>query len=147
MIRKWSVLIAFLALATLLYVAFNLDFLLYPSTTLIPQTVTHIVLFQFKDSVDKPTINKIYNRMMGLRTECLHPVRSRPYIKSIKGGIDNSPEGLQNGITHAFVVEFASTWDRDYYVKEDPAHKAFVQWVGSAVEKATVVDFMPGRFE
>ncbi|CAI4218507.1 unnamed protein product [Parascedosporium putredinis] len=120
---------------------------LIPDAALVAPGVTHIVLFQFKSSLEKSTIDKVYRRMLALKSECLHPVRSRPYIKSIQGGSDNSPEGLQNGITHAFVVEFASTWDRDYYVNDDPAHKAFVQWVGSAVEKATVVDFVPGRLE
>ncbi|KEZ45957.1 hypothetical protein SAPIO_CDS1346 [Scedosporium apiospermum] len=143
-------LILLLALLILLYLAITSDFssLISPATLpLVPQTVTHIVLFQFKSSVDNATIKKVYNRMLSLKHECLHPVRSKPYIRSVKGGIDNSPEGLQNGITHAFVVEFASVWDRDYYIRDDPAHKAFVEWVGSAVENAIVVDFSLGRLE
>ena len=49
--------------------------------------------------------------------------------------------GLQNGITHGFVVEFGSVEDRDYYVKEDPTHQAFVKSIEDLVEKAIVVDF------
>lgn len=48
---------------------------------------------------------------------------------------------LKNGITHAFVVEFASVEDRDYYVKEDPAHREFVKGLDGILEKAQVVDF------
>lgn len=56
----------------------------------------------------------------------------------------------QNGFTHAFVVEFASAADRDFYVNEDKAHHAFVdRWIKSAdgiAAKAMVVDFAPGSF-
>lgn len=52
----------------------------------------------------------------------------------------------KHGITHAFVVEFESAEDRDYYVQKDPAHRAFVESVGSVLEKAQVIDFTPGVF-
>lgn len=57
---------------------------------------------------------------------------------------------MQNGLTHAFVVEFASVADRDYYVKKDEAHRGFVEkWFtapGAILAKAVVVDFLPGSF-
>ncbi|KAM7215195.1 dabb domain containing protein [Rhypophila decipiens] len=65
----------------------------------------------------------------------------QPYITSIKGGEDNSIEGLHGDVTHAFVVEFASAEDRLYYVHRDPAHKAFIQFVGGLINKLIVVDF------
>jgi Stress responsive A/B Barrel Domain len=49
-------------------------------------------------------------------------------------------------LTHAFAVEFASEEDRDYYVRHDPAHLAFVKSVEAVVEKAQVLDFTPGIF-
>lgn len=52
----------------------------------------------------------------------------------------------QNGITHGFVVEFASVADRDYYVKTDPAHQAFVKTLDGLVVKAIVVDFLNGEY-
>ena len=52
----------------------------------------------------------------------------------------------QNGITHAFVVVFESVEDRDYYVKTDPAHHAFIEFVGPHVEKVNVVDYSEGQF-
>jgi hypothetical protein len=57
-----------------------------------------------------------------------------------------SDNDLQNGITHGFVVEFASREDRDYYVKEDPTHQAFVKSIEDLVEKAIVVDFNDREF-
>lgn len=32
---------------------------------------------------------------MGLSSACVNPSTLKPYIKSLKGGKDNSPEGLQ----------------------------------------------------
>lgn len=50
---------------------------------------------------------------------------------------------FQGGITHAFVVEFASVADRDYYVASDPVHQEFVKSLDGLVERAQVVDFTP----
>ncbi len=36
--------------------------------------------------------------------------------------------------------------DRDYYVKNDPTHQAFVKSIGGIVEKVTVVDFTDGVY-
>ena len=84
--------------------------------------------------------------MLALKEKCVKPDTGKPYIKSSKGGVDNSIEGLQGGITHAFVVEFESEEDREYYVKKDPAHSAFVKSLGSVIEKAQVIDFSAGVF-
>ncbi|KAK2787913.1 hypothetical protein FQN52_004378 [Onygenales sp. PD_12] len=51
-----------------------------------------------------------------------------------------------DGITHAFVVEFENVEDRDYYVNKDPAHLAFVGGLGDAIQKVQVIDFTNGVF-
>ena len=33
--------------------------------------------------------------MLGLKNSCIHPTSQKPYIRSLTGGRDNSPEGLQ----------------------------------------------------
>ncbi|KAJ5489092.1 hypothetical protein N7539_003982 [Penicillium diatomitis] len=86
------------------------------------------------------------DRMLALKDKCVHPTTNQSYIKSSSGGSDNSIEGLQAGITHAFVVEFASAEDRDYYVKEDPAHREFVKSLDGVLEKGQVIDYTPGVF-
>ncbi|KAK7697096.1 hypothetical protein SLS64_013889 [Diaporthe eres] len=83
---------------------------------------------------------------MALRTACVNPSSLQPYIKSLTGGKDNSPEGLQHGATHGFVVEFASTQDRDYYVSQDPAHQKLKKSIDSLVESVVVVDWENGQF-
>jgi hypothetical protein len=41
---------------------------------------------------------------------------------------------------------FTSEQDRDYYVNDDPAHKAFVQTIRPIIASVRVVDFETGVF-
>jgi len=43
-------------------------------------------------------------------------------------------------------MHFESEEDRDYYVAEDPVHLGFVKSLEGVVERAQVVDYVPGRF-
>lgn len=52
----------------------------------------------------------------------------------------------QNGMSHAFVLNFYSNEDRDYYVNEDPIHQAFKEAASAVVEKSLVLDFQDGVF-
>ncbi|KAH8811821.1 hypothetical protein F5884DRAFT_783547 [Xylogone sp. PMI_703] len=109
-------------------------------------TIVHIVLFGFKPSADDSAIKDVCERMLALRENCIHPTTKKPYILSNSGGKDNSPEGLQGGITHAFVSHFANAEDRKYYIEQDPAHLAFVKSLDGVVEKAQVIDYTIGEF-
>ncbi|UNI14535.1 hypothetical protein JDV02_001153 [Purpureocillium takamizusanense] len=113
-------------------------------------SVKHIVYFQFKATATPDDINKCVSDMLGLKNKCVHPTTQKQYIKSSVGGKDISIEGLQHGITHAFIVEFDSVADRDYYVKEDPAHiefvKTYVTSPDTVLEKGQVIDFVTGEF-
>lgn len=107
--------------------------------------------------------------MLELKDKCVKSDTGEPYILSSQGGLDNSPEGLQvrtlsivssypyctersspylgqDGITHAFVVGFETAEDRDYYVKEDPAHQEFIKSVRDLLVKSQVLDSIPGIF-
>lgn len=107
---------------------------------------------------------QITSKFFGLKKLCVHPDTRRPYILSVTGGKDTSSEGLQvrktpestvleasdtrqqNGMSHAFILRFVSNEDRDYYVKEDPAHQAFKDAAAAVVEKTLVMDFQEGVF-
>lgn len=52
----------------------------------------------------------------------------------------------QDGITHVFIIEFETTADRDFFVNEDAAHKAFIEKNIPRVEKTQVVNFTPYKF-
>ena len=54
---------------------------------------------------------------------------------------------IQNGMSHAFVVEFENVEDRDYYVNDNPVHDEFKKLAGKVLEKAQVVDFTDGIFK
>ncbi|KAF1835094.1 stress responsive A/B barrel domain-containing protein [Decorospora gaudefroyi] len=116
-----------------------------PRGPVVPFT-THIVLFQFKDGTSSFAIKEITSELLALKKACVHPQTLRPYIVSISGGKDISTEKLQDGISHAFVLQFHSIEDRDYYVDEDPVHKAFKEAASSVVKKAIVVDYQNGVF-
>jgi len=49
-------------------------------------------------------------------------------------------------LTHGFVLEFASKEDRDYYVKQDPSHLAFVKKNSPQFEVVRVLDYEKGVF-
>ncbi|CAH0037698.1 unnamed protein product [Clonostachys solani] len=106
--------------------------------------ITHVVLVQVKPDISAVERRSAFEEFYALKNKCLN-AEGKPYIKSILGGKDNSPEGLQDGITHVFIVEFEKSADRDYYVKDDAAHKAFVETLKGAVVKVQVVDFTPYR--
>ncbi|KAF5672004.1 dimeric alpha-beta barrel [Fusarium heterosporum] len=102
--------------------------------------INRIVQFQFKPDTGNDEIENVSVKIQGMKGKCVHPESKRPYIRSIQGGADSAPEGLQQGITHAFVIQFDSSEDRDYYALKDPAHLAVVAQLGPLVEKVQIID-------
>ncbi|CAI6338187.1 unnamed protein product [Periconia digitata] len=125
--------------------AHNLALSRRPAEPPVPIT-THIVLFQFKESASAFHVKDITSKMLSLKKSCIHHTTHRSYIKSITGGKDNSKEKLQSNLSHAFILTFASNEDRDFYVNDDPVHKAFKDAAGPYLEKAVVVDFQESVF-
>jgi hypothetical protein len=110
------------------------------------EMIHHLVLLEFKQHATPMAISRATADLLELKTLCVHPLTQKPYIRGIKGGRDHSPEGLQRGMTHAFILEFDSVEDRNYYVEEDPAHIAFQDRIKPVVEGVLVLDFTPGKF-
>ncbi|KXJ89321.1 stress responsive A/B barrel domain-containing protein [Microdochium bolleyi] len=108
--------------------------------------VFHIVVFKFKALVPEDEVKAACESMLSLGTQCVHPTSGTNYIKVHGGGLENSPEGLQQGMTHPFVFEFANEADRDYYLDTDPAHVAFKEGLAELVDKVHVYDFTAGKF-
>ncbi|KIX05245.1 uncharacterized protein Z518_06117 [Rhinocladiella mackenziei CBS 650.93] len=109
-------------------------------------SIVHMVLFKLKSSLTDAEKKEFCDDMLSLRQTCLHPTSNKPYIVSSSGGIDDSPEGVQGGFTHGFVVEFASKEDRDYYVTTDPIHQAFVKKNGARFDDVRVIDYEKGVY-
>jgi hypothetical protein len=93
----------------------------------------HVVMFKFSESTTPAGIQKIEAAFAAL------PQKIKE-IKSLEWGINTSPEKLNQGMTHCFILTFTSDKDRDDYLIH-PAHQAFGKSLGSDVEKVTVVDF------
>lgn len=93
----------------------------------------HVVLFKFKETSSKADIEKVEKAFAGLS-------KSISLIKSFEWGTNNSPENLNQGLTHCFLATFSSEKDRDDYLVH-PKHKEFVAIAGPHIEKATVVDY------
>lgn len=105
-----------------------------PTETTMPDSVLrHVVLFGFKDTTSPEEVTKIVEAFRALPAQISE-------IKSFEWGTNNSPEGLNQGLTHAFTLTFHSEADRDAYLPH-PAHKAFGEVLGSSLANVTVVDY------
>ncbi|MES2873126.1 MAG: Dabb family protein [Bacteroidota bacterium] len=97
----------------------------------------HMVLFKFKDESSAADIKKVEDAFRALPSK----------IKEIKGfewGMNNSPENLNQGFTHAFFVSFASEKGREIYLPH-PAHKDFVKILSPHLDKVLVLDYWAGK--
>lgn len=93
----------------------------------------HVVLFKFKDNAPATGIKTVEDAFMALKGKI-------SLIKDVEWGINNSPEKLNEGLTHCFFVTFSSEKDRDDYLVH-PDHKAFVEILKPYLDKAVVIDY------
>jgi hypothetical protein len=92
-------------------------------------------MFKFKDGTTPDQVASIEKAFAGLKAQIPE------LIKDFEFGTNNSPEGLDQGLTHCFIATFASEKDRDAYLPH-PAHQAFVENFAKVyVDKVTVLDF------
>lgn len=97
------------------------------------QVLRHVVMFKFKDSSSPDDIKKVENAFRDLKNKI-------KVIKDFEWGTNNSPEGLNQGLTHCFLVTFASEKDREIYLPH-PDHQAFVEILKPHLDKVTVIDY------
>ena len=93
----------------------------------------HVVLFKFKESSTADDIKKVEDAFAALPDKISQ-------IKRFEWGTNNSPEGLDKGFTHCFLLTFASEEDRAIYLPH-PDHKAFGAIIGPHLEDVLVVDY------
>ena len=97
----------------------------------------HVVLFSFKSTSSDDDVKKVEDAFRALPSK----------IKEITGfewGKNNSPEGLDQGFTHCFLVSFNSEKDREIYLPH-PAHRAFVEVLKPNLDKVLVIDYWAGK--
>lgn len=93
----------------------------------------HVVIFKFKEASPAVEVQKVVDGFRALGSKI-------PEIASFEYGTNNSPEGLNDGFTHCFLVTFKSEKDRDAYLPH-PDHKYFVELLKPHLDKAMVIDY------
>jgi hypothetical protein len=93
----------------------------------------HAVLFSFKEDSYPAGVKAVEEAFAGLPGKI-------PEIHSYEWGINNSPEGLNQGYTHLFFVTFKSEADRAVYLPH-PAHLAFVEILKPHLNEVLVLDY------
>jgi len=93
----------------------------------------HIVLFKFKSKTTESDIKKIETAFGELPAKI-------PAIKDYEWGLNNSPENLDKGFTHCFLLTFEQESDRATYLPH-PAHEVFKALVGPHLDDVLVFDY------
>ena len=79
----------------------------------------HVVLLELAESTSPETINEIFAGFGAL-------VAKLPGAISVTSGVNVSPEGLDRGFRHGFVMDFESAAARDAYLAHHD-HVAFAE--------------------
>ena len=95
--------------------------------------IYHVVSLKFKPSASKDQVKAVEDAFRGLKEKV-------PGITSLKWGTNVSPEKLDKGFTHCFVLTFASEKQRDAYLVH-PDHQAFGRLLRPVLEDVFVIDF------
>lgn len=96
--------------------------------------LVHMVAFKFKPEAGPGQIQEIEKAFAALPAKISE-------IRSFEWGTNNSPEKLDRGFTHGFVLTFKDAKDRDAYLVH-PDHQAFGKLVGPVLADVFVLDFL-----
>jgi hypothetical protein len=109
------------------------DFFSLQLPTPTAEALRHVVFLKFKPEVGGAAVREVLQAFQGLGKRI-------EQIAAIESGVNNSPEGLSDGLTHAFTLTFRSATDRDLYLHH-PHHQEFVQLALPALERVCVLDY------
>ena len=97
--------------------------------------VKHIVVFKYKATATPAQIEEVTTAFVALKKKI-------PGILAFEYGENNSPENLNKGFTHIYLLTFKDAAARDAYLPH-PEHKKFGELLGrlGILEEPFVVDF------
>ena len=95
--------------------------------------IKHIALFRFKEGTTEEQIQKTLDELMELSENV-------PGVEDYVAGVNNSPEGLNKGYTHGFVMTFTDAAARDAYLLH-PEHERVKTTVLPWIEDVAIFDF------
>ena len=93
----------------------------------------HVVSLKFKPGAAADQVKAVEQAFQGLKAKI-------PGIRTLHWGTNVSPEKLDKGFTHCFVLTFATEKDRDAYLVH-PDHKAFGGVLKPVMGDVFVIDF------
>lgn len=97
------------------------------------RVLRHVVIFKFKPEVTPTQLDEINLAFQNLKVAI-------PQVQDFERGINNSPEGLNKGFTHCYLITFATEADREAYLPH-PAHKKFVELLSGKLDEPFVFDY------
>lgn len=97
------------------------------------ERIRHVVLSAFRDDAPADRIRAVQADFAALE----HQV---PGIVDLEWGTNQSPEGLDQGFTHCFLVTFDDAAARDAYLTH-PAHVTFGLSLQPLLDRVLVVDY------
>lgn len=97
--------------------------------------VKHVVVFKYKSTATPEQIEQVTAAFKALKDKI-------PGIISFEYGTNNSPEKLNKGFTHVYLLTFTDAAARDAYLPH-AEHKKFGELLGKlgVLEEPFVVDF------
>lgn len=96
--------------------------------------VRHVVALKFKETATAEQIQKVEKAFSGLKAKI-------PQIVTLDFGTNVSPEKLNKGFTHCFLLSFKTEKDRDAYLVH-PDHKAFADVLTPVLGDVFVIDYV-----
>jgi hypothetical protein len=99
--------------------------------------VKHIVIFKFTESTTQAQIDAFTQEFTSLKSRI-------PEIMTFDYGVNTSPENLNHGYNHIYLLTFANNAARDAYLIH-PEHVKFTEYVGETgiVQEVFVFDYLP----
>ncbi len=97
------------------------------------RVLRHAVFFSFKESATDEQVKEVVDAFRALPDKI-------DTIVDFQWGTNNSPEGLNDGFTHCFLLTFKDEAGRAKYLPHD-AHKAFGDVLRPHMDKVFVVDY------
>jgi hypothetical protein len=101
------------------------------------QIVRHVLVAKLSREMNPETFEAFIREFRGLSTKI-------EGILTFEYGANNSPEGLDQDMTHVITLTFRDARARDAYLIH-PEHVRFAQWMGGLhiLESLLVVDYTP----
>src|ERR1700687_1560123 len=95
--------------------------------------VHHLVVVKFKPGTSEATIGRLFAALARLKQVI-------PGIEHFAGGPYSSPEGLNQGFTHGFLITFGSVEARNTYLTH-PEHEQVKRDFLPGIENVIAFDF------